>query len=111
VPAYNVTIAAATAVVGFDLFTGERWARSPVDRLVTGLGMRGSAAAVDTEAELYIDEVRVGAFRNVSTGAPNMDDLFPLEALEVPAGAELQLVVTDAPATNPINPIISIEDA
>jgi len=109
-PSYMASVAAAVALVGADLFTGEVWSRAPQDRALTGIGTRGSAAGLDTEFEVFIDEVRVGNFFNVSTGVPNNDDLAPLESLGVPAGAQLRAVVRDAAATNPINVLVALED-
>lgn len=109
-PNYMVSVAAATAIIDADLFTGEVWARAPQDRVLTGIGVRGSTAAGDTEFEVYIDEVRVGNFFNVSTGFPNNDDLAPLESLGVPAGAQLRAIVRDAAASNPINVMVALED-
>ena len=109
-PNYMVSIAAAVAILDADLFDGEEWARAPQDRVLTGIGVRGSAAAGDTEFEVFIDEVRVGNFFNVSTGFPNNDDLAPLESLGVPGGAQLRAIVRDAAATNPVNVMIAIED-
>jgi len=108
-PNYTVSVAAAVAVVGADLFVGEVWARAPFNRVLTGLGLRGSAAAGDTEVEYFIDEVRVTQQFNNNTGFPNIDDLIPVDALGVPAGAQLRAVVRDAAATNPINAMISVE--
>jgi hypothetical protein len=110
VPSYTASIAAAVALVGADLFTGEVWARSPVNRVLTGSALRGSAAAGDTEVELMIDEVRVSSFFNTTTGFPNMDDLVPLESLFIPAGALLRSLVRDAATTNPINHMVSLEN-
>lgn len=110
-PNYAVSIAAASATVGTDLYDGQVWARAPQDRVVSGLALKGSAAAGDTEVEVYIDEVRIGDFFNTNTGFPNNDDLLPLEGLFVPGGAQLRAIVRDAPATNPINSMIALEDA
>jgi len=44
-PSYTAGVAAATAVVGYDLFTDEVWARSPMDRILVGAGIAGSAVA------------------------------------------------------------------
>lgn len=109
-PNYTVSVPAATAVVDADLFTGEVWSRAPQNRVVTGMGLRGSAAAGDSEIELFIDEVRVGNFFNNDLGFPDNDDLLPLENLAVPAGAQLRAIVRDAPATNPLNGMIALED-
>jgi len=110
VPNYISSVPAATAVLDADLFTGEVWARSPARRALNGVGCRGSAAAGDTEIQIFIDEVRVGNFFNNATGFPNVDDLLPLESLFIPAGAQLRAVVIDAALTNPINTMVSIEE-
>ena len=109
-PSFTASVAAATAVIGADLFTGEVWSRSPANRTLNGLGTKGSAAAGDTEFEVYIDEVRVGQFFNISTGFPNNDDIVPLETLFVPAGAQLRAIVRDAASTNPINVTVELEN-
>jgi hypothetical protein len=109
-PNFTTSVAAATAVLGADLFSGEVWARSPMNRALDGVALKGSAAAGDTQVEIYIDEVRVGDFFNNSTGFPNMDDLVPLERLGIPAGAQLRAIVRDAAASNPINIMVAIED-
>lgn len=109
-PSYTVSVAAATAVVDADLFTGERWTETPQNRVVTGIAVRGSAAAGDTEVELFIDETRVGGFFNTTTGFPNADDVVPVEELGVPGAGQLSCIVKDAAATNPINVRIDLED-
>jgi len=110
VPNYIASVPAATAVLGADLFIGQVWARSPMDRALDGIACRGSAAAGDTEIEVYIDEVRVGQFFNNLLAFPNIDDLLPLESLGIPAGAQLRAIVRDAATTNTINVMVSIED-
>lgn len=108
---YLTSVAAATAVLDYNLLRNQTEERSPVDRLLTGIALKGSAAAGDCEVEVKIDEVRVGSFFNTGTGFPNMDDLLPLEDLDVPAGAQIQAIVRDAAATNPINLMVALEDA
>lgn len=102
-PSYSVSIAAASAPVNTDLFLNEPWARSPQNRTLNQIGVRGSAAALDTEVEVFIDEVRIGNFFNVGTGFPNFDDMVEMGQAFIPAGALLRCIVRDAPATNPIN--------
>ena len=109
-PNFLNVVAAADAVLEFDLFGGEVWKRTPNNRALTGIGCRGSTAAGDFEFELYIDEVRVGNFMNSDTGVPNNDDVLPLESLFVPAGAELRAVVRDAAAGNPVHTMVALED-
>jgi hypothetical protein len=109
-PNWITSVPAATAIIDADLLDGVTWARSPNDRALSGVGLRGSAAAGDTEVEIYIDEVRVGTFFNNNTGFPNNDDLLPLDRLFVPASAQLRAIVRDAATTNPINTMIAIGD-
>jgi len=110
-PNYTASVTAAVAILDADLFTGQVWARAPQPRILEGFALRGSAAAGDTEVELFIDEVRVGGFFNNALTFPNNDDLMPLESLYIPPGAQLRAIVRDAAATNPINAMVSLEDA
>ena len=110
-PNYTASVTAAVAIVGADVFSGQVWARSPVDRILTGVGMTGSAVVGDTEVEAFIDEVRVGQFFNTALLLPNQDEIQDLEELFVPAGAQLRALVRDAAATNPIYISIVVEDA
>jgi len=110
-PNYISSVAAATAILDADLFTGEVWARTPQDRTMEGFALRGSAVIGDTEVELFIDEVRVGNFFNNGLLFPNNDDLMPLESLFVPGGAQLRCLVRDAAATSAINAMVALEDA
>jgi len=109
-PNWQVSVAAAVAILDADVFTGEVWARSPQPRTLNGIACMGSAAAGDTIIEVNIDEVRVGNFFNITTGFPTMDHLLPLEALFVPGGSQLRGIVRDAATTNPINLIVALED-
>ena len=108
-PAYAFNVAAATAVIGYDLLSGQPVRTSDVDRVITGLGIMGSAAALDTVADLLEGFDRQITVQNRTTGAPNMDDVLPT-VVEIPAGSPITLPVVDAPATNPIAGIIVIED-
>ena len=109
-PNYTVSVAAATAIVGADLLTGEVFARAPQNRVLMGIAMTGSAAEGDSAADVYIDEVRVSALYNGNLLFPDNDDLLPLEALGVPAGAQLRVIVTDAAATNPLACMVALRD-
>ena len=107
----QISVAAATAVVGYDLFTDEWFQSMGSDRVLTGIGLAGSAAALDTLAVLYVDDVRVGEFYNSATGAVLIDThVVPLDEIYVPAYANIRLEVEDAPATNPVNAIIVWEE-
>ena len=109
-PNIEFSVAAATAIVDYNLMDANpstvRAKRAPYPRIIRGLALKGSAAAGDTIADVYIDSIFSGRFFNSGTGFPNMDDLKPV-GQRVPAGAEISLPVTDASATNPINGILS----
>ena len=107
-PSYIVSVAAAVALVGADLVVGERWKEQPNDRVLTGIGMMGSAAAGDTVVDLMVDETRVAQLTNQGIGFPNNDDMVEVSVI-IPANAELSAVVTDAAATNPINLRLDID--
>lgn len=110
-PNWTAQNTAAVAVVGADLFAGQVWARTPQNRVLTGLAYTGSAVIGDTEIEVSIDEVRVGSFFNSALLTPQADrDLLPLESLGIPAGAQLRAIVVDAPATSAVFTMAAVED-
>lgn len=98
----QVSIAAAVAVVGYDLAAATTWRVSNLPRRMVAVGLAGSAAALDTKVDIFVANVKVGDMFNSSTGAPNRDSMFRVGQM-VPAGAPISVIVTDAPATNPIN--------
>ncbi len=99
----SASIAAATAVVGYDLAQNTNWQQQGRPRAIKALALKGSGAAGDTKVDLFVDQVKVGEFFNSGTGFPNMDDLFPMGAVGVPPHSQIHVYVTDAPVTNPIN--------
>ncbi len=110
-PSYTTSVAAATAVVGYDLLTGEPQARSPKNRALMSIAFTGSAVIGDCKVDVYIDEVRVGSFFNSALLTPQTNrDRQMLEALFVPAGAQLRVIVTDAPASNPVFVQLGLQD-
>jgi len=106
----ELSVAAATAVVGYDLMTGHPLARSGRHRILRGIGMTGSAAAGDTQAEIYTGERRSGVVYNSGTGFPNRDHIKNAGNVFIKLGDPLRLNITDAPATNPINVILDIQE-
>jgi len=108
-PSYTVGVAAATAVVGYDMFTGRVWAREAGPRAVRAMALTGSAVIGDSAVELYIGVTQVGEFVNSALLTPQVQrDLVPLENLYVPPGTQLRCIVTDAPATSILYVMISI---
>lgn len=102
----EVTVAAATAVLEYDLLTNrEEYRQAPYPRLLKGVALKGSAAAGDTAVAIKRGTTEVGRVYNSGTGFPNRDDLKAVN-VPVPPNAPLKLEVVDAPATNPINALL-----
>lgn len=109
-PTGEVSVAAATAIVGYDLFQDEWFQIMNEDRTLTGIGVAGSAAALDTEGELFVGTRKIGNYLNKAAGAVLMDaHKVDLDA-DCEAGEMLHFYITDAPATNPINVQIEWEE-
>ena len=102
-PSGEVSVAAATAVVGYDLFTDVWFQIMNEDRTLTGIGIAGSAAALDTEIELFAGTEKIGNYYNKAAGAVLMDAHRVVLDFDVEEGTMLHAYVVDAPATNPIN--------
>ena len=98
----QVSIAAATAIVGYDLLANESLRQAEQGRSLIAAGLAGSAAALDTKVRIMVGQVEVGKIYNSATGAPNRDSMFRV-GQGVPGGVEVHAYVEDAPATNPIN--------
>lgn len=98
----QVSVAAAVAVVGYDLAAATTWRVSNLPRNIVAVGLAGSAAALDSKVDIFVGNVKVGDMYNSGTGAPNRDSMFRV-GFFVPAGAPVSVIVTDAPATNPLN--------
>ncbi len=103
----QVSVLAATAIVGYDLFRDQTWRVSSKVRRLRGLALAGSAAALDCSVDLFVDQFHVGRFYNSATGFPLMaDHLIPLKGNLVPPGATIAAIVAVAPTTNPINAVL-----
>lgn len=100
----QVSIAAATAVVGFDLCQAAPWNISSRRRVIQGMAMVGSAAINDTVVDLFVEDKKVGTFYNTRAGviAPLQEDAIPLGKIYVPPGSKISAIVTTAPTTNPV---------
>lgn len=105
----QVSIAAAIAILGYDLLTGEPGRSSSRPRTLVAAGLTGSAAALDSKISLKVGSLEVGRMFNSNTGAPNKDAMFRVGVL-VPAGEEVHGEVTDAPVTNPLNLALDFAD-
>ena len=103
------SIAAATAIIGYDLCRDTAWQESNRNRRLVAVGLSGSAASLDTKVRLMVGTQMVGEMFNSKTGAPNKDDMFRVGSI-VPGGAPVHALVDDAPVTNPINIALDFED-
>jgi len=102
----QVSVAAATAVAGYDLFRDQTWRVSSKPRTLQGVMVAGSAAAGDSSFDLFVDQYHVGRFYVLATGWPTRDHLIPLKGNFVPPGATIAAIMQTAPTTNPINVIL-----
>lgn len=103
-----VSVAAATAVVDYNLLQSHPDRSSMRPRRIKTGGLAGSAAALDTLVRILVGATRVADLYNQATGAPSaLASMFEIGA-SVPAGVEVSAIVVDAPATNPINLALDI---
>jgi len=105
----TISIAAATAVVGYNLLQNRPdVAQAGRDRVIRALGLCGSAAIGDCSVDIKVGDRVVATLYNTALGFPTADaGKFPTSFF-VPRGSPLSMIVTDAPATNPINALIDV---
>lgn len=104
---YEVSVAAATAVLGYNMFQNQPFQTSGRPRRIVGLAVTGSAAGGDAAVDLKIGSITVASKYNTTTGFPTKDHVVPINAF-IPPGELISCVVTDAPLTNPLNVLIEI---
>ena len=98
-----ISVAAATAIIGFDMLRDDPIRARPFPRRIKAIGLTGSAAALDTEGVLLIGNKRVATIFNSAVGAPLRDaHMYPINE-EVQANEELHFEIIDAPVTNALN--------
>jgi len=108
-PISVVSVAAATAVLGYDLLSGRPdIASSGRNRVLRALGLTGSAAAGDASVDVKVGNVTVATLFNSGTGFPTADAAKFPTSFNVPAGTPVSAIVTDAPGTNPLNLLIDL---
>lgn len=104
----QTSIAAAVAIVGYDLAQQTTWRVAGQQRVLNSIGLAGSAAALDTKVDVFIGQNKVGELYNSSLGAVQRNtDMFRVGQV-VPGGTPISVIVTDAPATNPINMVVDL---
>lgn len=106
----QVSVAAATCVIGYDLARDTTWQQSDRPRRMLAVGLAGSAAALDTQISIFVGNVKTGDMYNSGTGAPNRDSMFRMGDI-VPAAQEVHFFIVDIPATNPLNLAVDFADA
>lgn len=99
----QVSIAAAAATIGTDLFRDQKWNVASQNRTLRGLAVCGSTAAGDCEVELFVGQKMVTNAFNKATGFPTKDHIDPLGEVFVPAGSKISCIVRVAAVANPIN--------
>ena len=102
----TVSIAAATAIIGADLFRDQSWRVSSKPRKLRGCRVAGSTAAGDCALDLFVDQYHIGRFYNLATGFPTELHNIPLKGNFVPPGATISAIVGIAAVANPINVIL-----
>jgi len=104
-----ISIAAATAVVGFDMLRNRpdiSVAATP--RIIRSIGLTGSAAVGDATIEVKVGARTVATLVNNLLNFPAADSGQFSTMYAVPAGSPISVIVTDAPATNPLNLLIDV---
>lgn len=103
------SVAAATAVVEYDLFVNVAEAEIRAGQRITGVALKGSAAAGDTRVRFQTSQGVVATVYNNNTGFPGRDDILPVSYIHAGSPSHIYATVVDAPATNPINAVVVIQ--
>lgn len=104
-----VSVAAATAVLGYDLLTNRPDITSGAgQRVLRALGLTGSAAIGDSSVDVKVGNRVVATLFNNAVDFPTNDAGKFATAYLIPIGSPISVVVTDAPATNPLNLLIDV---
>ena len=99
---YTVQRPVAQAVVGTDIISNETWRIASDNRVLSRIGLTGSAAVGDCKVELFAGNLRIGEFFNSALGVPqSLRDMFAVNVV-IPGGMPLVANIADAPETNPI---------
>jgi len=96
-------VAAATAVVGYDLLKDVPENRLPYARIIDGFAYVGANAAAESTVEIWINGVKKGTYANSSTGLviDQNKDLMGMN-LYIAANEQLQAIVKTAPTVSPV---------
>jgi len=102
-PSETVLESAAATAIGSDLFSNSRQSVAGYPRVITAIGLVGSAAIGDAAVDLFIGSSWAGKFFNTTAGASKIPvsdtDMKPIR-VPVPPGMPIKLLIADAGATN-----------
>ena len=104
----QVSVPFGTGIVGYDLFKDTIWQQAPYPRILSGVGLCGGTAALDTKASVYIGTVKVGEFFNSAAGAVLVNQHMFAMNEEVAAGDLIHCYVDDAAPANNINVVVEL---
>ncbi len=97
------SVAAASAVVGYDLFSNSSAATIAPGQRISFAAVLGSNAAGDSEVRLMAGNTHVATLFNSNTGFPTGTDLFPVAYRHVGPTTRIYATMVSAASTNPIN--------
>jgi hypothetical protein len=101
------SIAAATAVTGYDLLRDKPNSTISAGQRITRCGLRGSAASGDSLIRVMAGNSMVAELYNSNTGFPTETDMMPIEYVHRGPSTRIYAIVADAPATNPLNIVLT----
>ena len=104
---YEESVAAATAVLGYDMLQNATYKTSAAKRVLRAVSVTGSAAVGDCKVSFRIGQLEVVAKYNGALLFGNKDDMFPVGAV-IPAGMPVSAIVVDAAASNALNIVLDI---
>jgi len=110
-PSETVLEGSAGSAVGTDLFSSSRQRTAGYNRVITAIGLVGSANPSDAAVDLFIGSRFAGRFFNTTGGANKVPtanaDMKPIR-VPVPAGEPIALLIADAGATNVLAATVDI---
>jgi hypothetical protein len=98
-------VAAATAVVDYDLCQDKMFQKSSKPRRLVKIAFVGSTATGDCHADVYFGSEKVMSIQNsaaLTAYEPEKDWYWHSSKLFLPAGVPLRIIVTDAANSNPV---------
>lgn len=97
------SVAAATAVLGYNLLRDEVNRTVGYDRIIVAYGLTGSAVVGDTVVQVKVGGAVKATIINTVLGVAVTRDHMLADRIFVPRNVEVEAVVTDAAATNPVS--------